>query len=279
MKLKILLDNNTIIDRYFQGEPGVSYYLEADGLKILFDTGYSDLFIKNAYKMDVNLNDLDYVVISHGHIDHSWGLVPLIGLFIEAKFEEKKLKRPKLVAHPEAFLHKKMQSGEEIGSVLNEENLGRSFDLQLNKKELWLSDNLVFLGEIERSNDFENKEAVGQFEKDKKLYDDFLLDDSALVYKSREGLVIITGCSHSGICNIIEYAKKVCRENKIADVIGGFHLLDPSENQMENTVKYFDKLSINKIHACHCTDLNSKIRLSKAVKLEETGVGLCIEYK
>jgi 7,8-dihydropterin-6-yl-methyl-4-(beta-D-ribofuranosyl)aminobenzene 5'-phosphate synthase len=71
MKITVLVDNNTMIDRYFQGEPGVSYFIECDDKKYLFDTGYSDIFLRNATKMGINLLALDAVVISHGHNDHT----------------------------------------------------------------------------------------------------------------------------------------------------------------------------------------------------------------
>jgi 7,8-dihydropterin-6-yl-methyl-4-(beta-D-ribofuranosyl)aminobenzene 5'-phosphate synthase len=104
------------------------------------------------------------------------------------------------------------------------------------------------------------------------------MDDSALVYCSTKGLVIITGCSHSGICNIIEQAKKVCNENRVIDVIGGFHLLNPEKKQLEGTLEYFKKLQPETLHACHCTDLNSKIALSKVSNIQEVGVGLTLNY-
>jgi len=68
VKLTVLLDNNTFIDRYFLGEPGVSYFIEADGQKVLFDVGYSDAFIRNALKLNINLLDVDIIVLSHGHL-------------------------------------------------------------------------------------------------------------------------------------------------------------------------------------------------------------------
>jgi len=74
MKLKVLEDNNTFIDEYYLGEPAVSYYIEDNDTKILFDTGYSDAFIKNAKSMNVNLNEINKIVISHGHNDHTGGL-------------------------------------------------------------------------------------------------------------------------------------------------------------------------------------------------------------
>ena len=108
--------------------------------------------------------------------------------------------------------------------------------------------------------------------------DDFLLDDTALAYKSPKGLVIITGCSHSGICNIVEYARKVCGDGRVVDITGGFHLLDPNREQLQGTMAYFEALNPNCVHACHCTDLASKIALSGVVPVKEVGVGLALEY-
>lgn len=278
MKLKVLLDNNTFIDRYFLGEPGVSYYIQDEEIKILFDTGYSDAFIKNAKKMNINLMDIDYIVISHGHNDHTWGIIPLIRHYSEAKVESIAYKIPTLIAHPETFLHKEYNN-EEIGSITNSEKLSKHFKMNLSKSHVWLTEKIVFLGEIERCNNFENKEPIGKYEKNGIKEDDYLIDDSALVYKSSEGLVIITGCSHAGICNIIEHAKKICKDDRIIDIIGGFHLLNPSEKQLEGTIDYFKQTDIKEIHACHCTDLKSKIALSNIVNLEEVGVGLSLEYK
>ena len=278
MKLKVLLDNNTLIDRYFLGEPGVSYLIEDENVRILFDMGYSDAFIKNAHKLNENLLDLDYLVVSHGHIDHTWGLVPLVQMYTEAKIEGHNHKTPSLIAHPEAFLYKEFKGSEEIGSILEINKLGKHFDLKLTKEPLWLTNNIVFLGEIERTNDFENTEPLGTYEKDGVKSDDYLIDDTALVYKSPKGLVIVTGCSHAGICNITKYAKMICKDDRIIDIIGGFHLLNPSEKQLESTKKYFKSSKINTVHACHCTDLKSKIELSKVVDVKEVGSGLILEY-
>ena len=138
---------------------------------------------------------------------------------------------------------------------------------------------MKFLGQIERKNDFEAKSPIGKIVKPNFEEDDYLMDDSALAYKSPRGLVIITSCSHAGICNIVEYAKKICEDNRIIDIVGGFHLLNPSEEQLQGTLGYMKKLQPNEVHACHCTDLNSKIALSQVVNLKEVGVGLKLEYE
>lgn len=278
MKLTVLVDNNTLIDRYFFGEPGLSFLIQDKNMNILFDVGYSDAFIKNAESMDINLRDLDSVVISHGHMDHTWGLFYLIKQYTEAKIERLGYKKPELIAHPWTFLPKIVPNEEEIGAIITEDTLSRHFNMALSKEPVWLNENLVFLGEILRSNDFENKSPIGKVLHNEESSDDYLLDDTALAYKSSQGLVIITGCSHAGICNIIEYAKLVCKENKIADVIGGFHLLNPDKDILEKTCTYIKNNNIMTLHPCHCTDLNSKIELSKVCKIKEVGVGTVLNY-
>ena len=100
----------------------------------------------------------------------------------------------------------------------------------------------------------------------------FLLEDSGI------RVLFDTEYSHSGICNITEYAKEVCGDSRVLDIVSGFHLLEPSEERMRGTLEYLKKLDPGCVHACHCTDLNSKIELSKVCRLKEVGVGLQIEY-
>lgn len=277
MKLTVLVDNNTFIDRYFQGEPAVSYFIECEGKNYLFDMGYSELFLRNANKMGINLKLLDTIIVSHGHNDHTWGLGELVKFYTEAACEGYMLHLPTIVAHPDAFLEKREQ-GILIGSMLATSQLESIFSLHLSRNPVKLSDKLIFLGEIERSNSFEGLTAIGETQKDGVWEKDYILDDSALVYMSELGLVIITGCSHAGICNIIEYAKKVCNVDKICDVIGGFHLLSPSQCQMNGTIEYFKRQQVGTVHAGHCTDLHSKIKLSQVADIKDFGVGLVLEY-
>lgn len=279
MKLTVLIDNNTLIDRYFLGEPGVSYLIEDEKKQILFDVGYSNAFIINAQKLNLNLLQSDFIVLSHAHLDHTWGLDPLVKLYTEAKIESIPHKNPKLIAHPIIFATRSADGLKEIGCTIPQSKLDKHFHIELQKEPFWLTDKLVYLGEIERSNDFENKSPVGDIHIGGKLKPDYLLDDTALAYKGKEGLVIITGCSHSGICNIVDYAKKVCGEDKVLDVIGGFHLMQPSKEQLSSTLDYFQKVKASELHACHCVDLDSKIALSKVANLKEVGVGLSLNYE
>lgn len=278
MKLTVLVDNNTYIDKYFLGEPAVSYFIEDEGKNILYDVGYSDAFILNAQKLQINLLKLDFLLFSHGHLDHTWGLDPLVKMYMEAYTGNFHPSSPIVICHPRTFLFRPRSWLGGSGFLISEERLSKFFPIKKTKVPVWLTKNLVWLGEISRSNDFESKKPFKKILINGKEEDDFLLDESALAYKSQGGVVVISACSHAGICNIIEQAKKVCRDERVLDVIGGFHLLDPEKNVLEKTVGYFSKLDTQSIHPCHCTDFNSKVALSKVVDIDEVGAGLQLEY-
>ena len=277
MDLKVLVDNNTLIDRYFLAEPGLSFYINDRGHELLFDLGYSDIFLQNAEKMGLDLLQIQDVVISHGHLDHTWGLEPYARRLNEARFEKRKCSRPRLVAHPLAFTSVEGEESNEFGSLMSADKLSKHFNLALRRDPVTITPRLTWLGEVPRKFDFENVQSFGR--KDGEVEADLVPDDSALVYSSEEGLVIITGCSHSGICNIVEHAKHVCGENRIADIIGGFHLMNPDPKQLDGTINYLGGLGLEQIHACHCTDLQSKIALSRVVEVREVGVGLDLTYE
>jgi 7,8-dihydropterin-6-yl-methyl-4-(beta-D-ribofuranosyl)aminobenzene 5'-phosphate synthase len=276
MKLKVLVDNNTLIDRYFLAEPGLSFYINDDGHEVLFDLGYSDIFLQNAEKMGLNLLQINDIVISHGHLDHTWGLEPFARRFNEARFEQRPYSRPRLIAHPETFTSVTADESNEFGALMSVDKLAKHFDLELSRKPVVITPRLTWLGEIPRTFDFENMQSFGR--KDGQSSADMVPDDSALVYTSEKGLVIITGCSHSGICNIAEYAKKVCGQEQIADIIGGLHLMNTVEKQLHGTLSYIRQQNLQNLHACHCTDLRAKIALAGVANIREVGVGMEIVY-
>jgi 7,8-dihydropterin-6-yl-methyl-4-(beta-D-ribofuranosyl)aminobenzene 5'-phosphate synthase len=274
MELKVLIDNNTLIDRYFLGEPGLSFLIQAEGKKILFDLGYSDCFIHNARKMQESLLDLDAVVLSHGHMDHTWGLPHLMAHLSEAANEKIPHKRPVLIGHPQVLESKLYNGTEEIGSIISPEKAAHHFLLQWTKEPYWITEKLVFLGEIPRVHDFENQTPIGEVA----CGPDYLFDDSALAYMSEEGLAILSGCAHAGICNIIRHAQQVCGEDRIADLVGGLHLLAPKKDQLEGTLETLKKIGPAQLHPCHCTDLDSKFALTAVAPVLEVGVGTVLKY-
>lgn len=267
MKLTVLVDNNTYIDAYYVGEPAVSYYLETEDKRILFDTGYSRVFMDNAKAMGIDLGNLTHIVLSHGHNDHSRGLQFLA--------EEVDLTSVTLLAHPECFLPKK--EGElSIGAPFTEEEVKGIANYVPASSPVELTKNLVYLGQIPRNNGFEAKNPIGHQLKNGCWEEDFVLDDTALAYRTEKGIFIITGCSHSGICNIVEYAKAVCGDDRVIGIIGGFHLFAAGE-QLDGTVEYLKACGMDKLYPCHCVSLLAKAKMLQTLPVEEVGVGLTLE--
>ena len=279
LTLTVLVDNTTLTDHDFCGEAGLSFFIETAAKKILFDTGLSGLFLTNAEKMKLSLQDLDFLILSHGHIDHTGGLAGLVRHLAGATSKGSRPRVPQLIAHPRCFWPKE-KDGRNNGSTISEEEIRRQFPASLSEKPVWITDDLVFLGEIPRRFGFEQVDTGKRMIHcpDGNIEPDCLLDDTALAFRSAEGLVIITGCSHAGICNITEYAREVCGERRVADIIGGLHLLSPGPKQLAKSGKYLNRLHLNALHACHCTSLMAKLALAGYCPMQEAGVGMKIEW-
>ena len=267
MKLRILCDNNTYIDQYFLGEPAFSCYIEVEDARVLLDVGYSDVFLRNAEKMGIDLSSLTHVVLSHGHNDHTGGLTPFI--------EEKVAPAAKLIAHEDCFVGK--YYGEEyIGAPYDVEQILYLTDCHLTAEPVALTEKLWYLGEIPRKLDFEPATVIGKRERMGAWEEDDLLDDTALAYRTEKGLFIITGCAHSGICNIIEQAKAVCGDDRIIGVLGGFHLFE-DDARAAATAEYFARHNIPDLYPCHCVSLKVKHRFMETLNIHEVGVGMELE--
>ena len=168
MKLTILMDNNTYIDQYYLGEPAFSVYIEDGAEKILFDTGYSDAFLRNAEQMRIDMNALTYIVLSHGHNDHSRGLT-----FLWDKYD---LKNVKLVAHPGVFVPKKYM-GLDVGAPFSRQDcIDHGLQVIDGSRPVKITERLTFLGEIPRVTPFESREPIGECTDTGQA--DFVMDDS-----------------------------------------------------------------------------------------------------
>lgn len=280
LTVTVLVDNHTLIGHHYTGEHGLSLFIEQGKKKCLFDVGYSDLFLSNAYKMGIDLLHLDYLALSHGHIDHSGGLIPLMRRHMEAAIEKLPHRCPTVIAHPCCFYRRPASPLANIGAPVEKKELERHYHVKISQSPVWLTPYLVFLGEIPR----DAGKMVPKIPKEwmivtpDGMQPDPLLDDTALVFKSNTGLVIITGCSHSGVCNIIRYAQQVCSDERIRDVIGGFHLMGDDPAGIKRTVKEIKTLKPAALHPCHCTSLAAKCALAKVAPVYEVGVGLVMEY-
>ena len=265
MKIRILADNTTFIDQYYLGEPALSLYIEEGERKILFDTGYSDVLIRNAEKMGIDLRKITDVVLSHGHNDHTGGLVYLRDYVSHAR----------LIAHPSCFEEKEDQ-GLPVGSPLSLEEVREMFEeVLLTEHPYAVTPSLTFLGEIPRIHSFEGK-PVGRHKVNGRWVPDLCIDDSALSYESEEGIFVISGCAHSGIANILDYAKKLSGR-KIRGVLGGFHLLKADEDARK-TVEYLKKEGIAELYPCHCVSNTCRYLMFKEkLPVQDAGVGMEIE--
>ena len=152
----------------------------------------------------------------------------------------------------------------------SKEEIQKKFTLSETINHYQISTNLVFLGEIPRLNDFESQETSFVFESGD---DDFVPDDSAIAAVVNNELVVITGCSHSGICNICEQAKKITGISKIKAVIGGFHLIYNDRQTLE-TVQYFKNNQVEKLYPSHCTQLPALSAFYNEFKIIQVKTGI-----
>lgn len=262
MNLTVLVDNNTHLGNCLISEHGLSFLVEELDTKLIFDCGTTDAYIKNAYKMDLDLENVTDIVLSHSHLDHIGGFLRLQSLYKKFKFIGINFNQKNVISHPDVF--KLVDKSENAAEVAEEElhlakdKLEEFFNLKLCTEPMNITQKLVYLGEIPVKSEHKS---------------DYTPDEVALVYKSNDGLVIMSGCSHCGVQNIIEYAKKVTGESRVETLIGGMYLINRSVDEINELGKYLQQQNIKHIYPCHCTDLESKIILSRYVKIEEVSTG------
>jgi len=214
-------------------ENGLSLYIERHGQTILFDTGGSDKFIRNAEKLGVDLKNVDIVVISHGHMDHVGGLPYFLELNNKAI----------------VYMNKKAQNSPELKNVLSRMENEYSNRIQSIDEFTEIAKDTYILTEIKGNG----------------------LNEIVLLLKDRFGVVLFTGCSHSGILNIIEAVTKEFPNVFIKAVFGGFHLSGQSSNEVERLGKQMYNFHIGKIYTGHCTGI-------KAYLILKSFLGAKVEY-
>ncbi|MGQ9777285.1 MAG: MBL fold metallo-hydrolase [Thermodesulfobacteriota bacterium] len=269
IKISILCEDQAkmgFMDKPFLAQHGFSAFIETQK-KILFDTGPTDIFIYNAKLLGIDLDIIDLIVLSHGHWDHTNGLKAL---------HTKEINKMKLLVHPDAFIDRRKSTGEYNGISLTQEEVAERFDLILSREPYQIADEIYSLGEIPRLNNFEAKKTTFFYMNGTEKLKDFVIDDTALATISKKGLIIVTGCSHAGICNIVEYAKEVTKQHKVHMVVGGFHLLG-DQVQLKKTIDYFLKNEVDHLYPMHCTNLPSLSKFYEIFKIEKLCAGDTIE--
>jgi len=254
MEYSILVEDHKRAED-IKAEHGLSIYFSAGGKKILFDTGQSGLFLENAKKMGVDLSDIDYAVISHGHYDHTGGLRHL-----------PEGCKAVLVAHPDYGLQK--YDGERFVGM----PATCSLEEELSRIPLELSENVYFLGEIPgERNPFGQYIAADGVKRDDPLY-----DDTGIAVLEGKKAVVLCGCAHSGIVNIARYTKKLYEPDEII-LVGGFHLHDKAEKEIMGVIGELKELNISATYCGHCTGKKAAELLIKEFGGEEMYSGMRIE--
>jgi 7,8-dihydropterin-6-yl-methyl-4-(beta-D-ribofuranosyl)aminobenzene 5'-phosphate synthase len=244
--------------------------LEVNGSerRILFDSGLDPLTAShNAGVLGLDLSSCELVISSHGHIDHAGGLMN-----IRKKMNEKEQKQKiPLVLHEDAFRNRlvKFQDGGMINlPAPNRANLTEAgYNLvEKQSQSLWIEDSILVTGEVPRTNNFEKGFPIHYSEIDGKMENDPLIkDDQAIILNIKDkGLVVISGCAHAGIINIIKYAKEISGEDRIYAVIGGMHLSGGLfEPIIPRTIDELEQLKPKFIIPCHCSGLEATTKIAK----------------
>ncbi len=278
MKITILVDNTAIIDKYYLAEPGFAAWVEDGDTRILFDCGYSDIILRNADIMGIDILTADAIVFSHGHQNHTWGLIPILERVTSRAVLGHQTKNFRFIGHPASFWSRKIFGIPEIGPLLSPERLSSFGDVIGSCDARYLTDRMIFLGEIPSLFSFDQRHEQGTLYTPDGPVPDLIPDDSALTLQTSEGLVILTGCAHAGICSIIEKAKAVTGEDRIRDIIGGFHLYQSSPDTISQVTRYLESIHPVELHPCHCTGQLATRAFADLVSRDETGVGTVLEY-
>jgi len=268
LKIITLADNLTMTGCL--GQWGLSFLLElvdarGNNRKVVFDTGmHSKSLLHNIEQMKVDLNDVDCVMISHGHVDHTAATVEVV----------KASGGVRVYTHPHAFLPrfhedkagKRREYGVPKGERLEEiEKAGGAVFLNTEPTEIvpgvWTT------GQIPRVTPFEQALPISEGERrviivEGKEIDDQILDDQALWMDVKgAGPFVITGCAHAGPVNTLLQVQRLGHFKKIYGLVGGTHLVGRSEEYLQQTVKELKQFELNLISPCHCTGFKAMTRL------------------
>lgn len=272
-RITVLCDNTVGPVVGTLGEHGFAALVDYPGGAILFDTGQGATLLANAQRMNRDLHRVDTVLLSHGHYDHTGGLLPLL----------RSCGPKRVVAHPGIFAprYRVKDTGEAIaiGMPYTEEYLrgqGARFELSRDQREV--APGIFLTGEIPRRTSYETGDH-GLYGDPRRETVDLLPDDQSLVIRGERGLTILLGCCHAGLVNTIETARRLTAEDRVYAVVGGTHLGFCDGTQLDSTIQALRRFAIKRICAGHCTGFAASARLAREFpgSFHPTAVGYCLE--
>jgi 7,8-dihydropterin-6-yl-methyl-4-(beta-D-ribofuranosyl)aminobenzene 5'-phosphate synthase len=248
----LIEDSNSSAKPKLKSKHGLSFFVQAkigdEKVTVLMDAGpSSDALLYNVDALGVNLEDVDVVALSHGHYDHTGGL-------LEALKQMKK--RVPVIGHPTLFDPKLslMPHLRLIGAPVKISDVKSAGGvLLLAANPVKIADGITTTGEVPRTTGFESVSGFWTVH-NRSFVDDMMLDDQSLVVDVEgKGLVVVSGCAHSGIINTIKYAQKITGNSRVYAVLGGFHLIGADAKRIQSTVDELEKLDPKFVGPCHCT--------------------------
>ena len=270
----VTLCENRVLSGKLKAMHGLSLYIEIRNHKYIYDVGQEDIFLSNAKKMNIDLKKCKKIIISHGHYDHGLGLVNL-GDFIN---------KNNFIINKKAFKNKVRIKSDKtakdigiVGAVKDLEAFGMDIDKSFEiEKGVWCICNVPVPKEYKKAD-------VGLYvEKEDGSYelDDFQ-DEINLAVETKDGLVVISGCSHCGVINILEEAKRVTGVQRINTFVGGTHLINSSKEEILKVADKLLELKVERLIIGHCTGVDTisllKERCKDKIEVIHNYVGLDFE--
>ncbi len=251
MKLRITtLSENTAGLGSFLGEWGLSILVETEEMNVLLDTGQSISAVHNADILGIDLGQVDKIVLSHGHFDHTGGLRQVLG---------RMRKEVEIIAHPDMWQAKYSRRGDVGGYIgipfAREELEGLGANFKLTPEPVRLTDSIMTTGEIPMVTEFEEIDAGLVVKEGTGFKPDKVLDDRALIINTGAGLVVVLGCAHRGIINTLYYAQQLTGVKPIHMVLGGCHLISATEERIWLTIAALKELGVERLGVSHCTGM------------------------